>query len=62
MGPNIERLEKGYKYFWDLKASEFNAGHKVILTEYLKLVKVMIDDYKDNQLFKKGEKIFNETI
>lgn len=60
MTPDIKRLEKGYQYFWDLKPSDFNAGHKVFLTEYLKLVKELIDDYKtrDNKLFKKGEDIF----
>jgi len=33
------RILKGIDYFWNIKPSEFNAGQKLLLTEFLKLLK-----------------------
>lgn len=58
---DIDRVRAGYKYFWDLKPSRFDAAQKVFLTKFLEMIKPIIDKYSDGEATPEdAEEIFNE--
>mgnify|MGYP001078328591 CR=1 FL=1 len=53
------RILKGIDYFWNMKPSEFNAGQKLLLTEFLKLLKEYLNKSENDKLYEAGKKIFS---
>ena len=59
------RIVKGIDYFWNLKPSSFDAGQKLLLTEFLKLLKEYLgktdgDKLDDDKLYEAGKQIFGK--
>lgn len=67
MGIEIQRIRKGFQYFLDLKPSQFVPGQKLLLTEYLMLLKPLIELYEKWDSKKtvapiSDDKLYNEAL